>query len=229
MLSAVMRYYPIFLDLKAHPCLVIGGGSVAERKVESLLQAQGQVTVISPMLTPQLRAWAADRKITVHERPYRPGDLQGFSLVFAATSDEAIHQQIAAEAREAGVFLNVVDRPALCSFIVPAIVSQGDLTLAISTGGASPALAKRIRRTLEQSFGPEYDLALQLLARLREQAVNKGLSSDERQRLFTTLVESPFLDYLRERRVDKLNALLREIAGKDCSFEHLGLSFEESV
>lgn len=226
MLTVKMRYYPIFLDLKAHPCLVIGGGSVAERKVESLLQAEGQVTVISPTLTPQLQARATERTITVHQRLYRPGDLRGFSLIFAATDDKVVQQQISREAKEAGVFLNVVDQPALCSFIVPAIVSQGDLTLAISTGGASPALAKKIRQRLEQHFGSEYDLALQLLARLREQAINKGLSPDERQHLFTTLVESPLLDYLRERRVDKLNALLQEAVGKDYSFEGLGLSFE---
>ncbi|MBI3303473.1 MAG: bifunctional precorrin-2 dehydrogenase/sirohydrochlorin ferrochelatase [Deltaproteobacteria bacterium] len=220
-----MQYYPIFLNLSVHSCLVIGGGMVAERKVESLLQAHGQVTVVSPTLTPRLRSWAADQAITVHERFYHPGDLKGFTLVFAATDDEVLHQQIAAEAREAGVFLNVVDRPALCSFIVPAIVSQGDLTLAISTGGASPALAKKIRLTLEQSFGPEYDLALRLLARVREHVARYGLSADERQRLFTALVDAPLLDYLRERQLDKLNALLRQTAGETCTLEGLGFSF----
>lgn len=218
-----MQYFPIFLDLKTHPCLVIGGGPVAERKVEALLKVQGQVTVISPTLTANLRSWAVEGKLTIHERPYRPGDLRGFSLVFAATDDEALHEQIAAEARKTGAFLNVVDRPALCSFIVPAVVSQGDLTLAISTGGASPALAKKIRRTLEQSFGPEYDLALQLLARVRTRATNTKLSPQERQRRFTALVESPLLDYLRERQVDKLNALLRETIGEGCTLEELGI------
>ena len=219
-----MKYYPIFLDLHAYPCLVIGGGTVAERKVQSLLQAHGRVTVISPTCTPQLRSWAVDRAITLYERLYRPGDLQGFSLVFAATTDEALHEKIAAEAREAGVLLNVVDRPALCSFIVPAVVFQGDLTLAISTGGASPALAKKVRQTLEQHFGPEYDLALQLLARVRERVVRNGLSADERQRLFTVLVDSPLLDYLRERQTDKLDALLQETVGESCTLEDLGFS-----
>lgn len=219
-----MQYYPVFLDLNTHPCLVIGGGLVAERKVESLLQARGQVTVISPALTPRLQSWAADHAITVHERLYRPGDLSGFALVFAATDDEELHRQVAAEARAAGVFLNVVDRPALCSFIVPAVISQGDLTLAISTGGASPALAKKIRLTLEQSFGPEYDVALRLLARVREWVAQSGLTTEERQRLFTALVDSPLLDYLRERRIDKLNALLHQTVGDTCTIEGLGLS-----
>ena len=92
-----MRYYPIFLDLSTHSCLVIGGGMVAERKVESLLQARGQVTVVSPTLTPKLRSWVADQVITAHERPYRSGDLKGFALVFAATDDEELQRQIAAE------------------------------------------------------------------------------------------------------------------------------------
>src|SRR5712691_10815036 len=219
-----MRYYPIFLDLSTHPCLVIGGGTVAERKVESLLQARGQVTVVSPTLTPKLRSWVADQVITAHERPYRPGDLKGFALVFAATDDEELQRQIAAEAKAAGVFLNVVDRPALCSFIVPAIVCQGDLTLAISTGGASPALAKKIRQTLEENFGSEYALALQLLARVRERVLRNGLSADERLRLFTALADSPLLDYLRERQVDKINALLQKTVGESCTLADLGLS-----
>ena len=197
---------------------------VAERKIESLLQARAQVTVISPTGTPRLRAWAADQVITLYERSYCPGDLQGFSVAFAATNDETLHEQIAAEARKAGVLLNVVDRPALCSFIVPAVVSRGDLTLAISTGGASPALAKKIRKTLEQHFGPEYDLALRLLARVRERVARDGLSADERQQLFTTLTDSPLLDYLRERQTDKLNALLQETLGASCTLEDLGLS-----
>jgi precorrin-2 dehydrogenase/sirohydrochlorin ferrochelatase len=189
-----------------------------------LLQTGGQVTVISPTLTPQLQAWVADRAITVYERPYHAGDLTGFTLVFAATDDETLHEQIAAEAKEAGILLNVVDRPAVCSFIVPAIVSRGDLTVAVSTGGASPALAKKIRKSLEQSFGPEYDLALRLLARIRKQVESDGRSADQRQQLFTTLVDSPLLDYLRERQLDKLNALLKKTVGEDCTLEKLGLS-----
>ncbi|MBI3796074.1 MAG: bifunctional precorrin-2 dehydrogenase/sirohydrochlorin ferrochelatase [Deltaproteobacteria bacterium] len=220
-----MKYYPIFLDLQTRPCLVIGGGTVAERKVGSLLQANAQVTVISPTCTSQLGAWAANGMITLHQRLYCSGDLQDFSVVFAATNDEILHEKIAFEAKKAGILLNVVDRPALCSFIVPAIVSRGDLTLAISTGGTSPALAKKIRQTLEQHFGPEYDLALRLLARVRERVARTGLSAEERQRLFTALADSPLLDYLRERQTDKLNALLRETLGESCTLEDLGFSF----
>lgn len=220
-----MRYYPIFLDLRTQRCLVIGGGEVAERKVETLLQAEGQITVISPTLTPQLRAWTQERRITVFLRPYQHGDVRGFSLVFAATDDEELHRHIATEAQEAGVLLNVVDRPALCSFISPAVVSQGDLTLAISTNGASPALAKRIRQDLQRQFGPEYAQALILLARVRERLGNDTVTSDERQRLFTMLVESPLLEYLRTGQIDQVNALLQHTVGAHYTCETLGLKF----
>jgi precorrin-2 dehydrogenase/sirohydrochlorin ferrochelatase len=219
-----MRYYPIFLDLQARPCLVVGGGEVAERKVLSLMQAGGRVTVISPTLTPQLQAWEAERRIAVRLRPYEAGDLNGFALVFAATDDEELQRRIAAEARKAGGLVNVVDRPALCSFIVPAMVSQGDLTLAISTGGSSPALARKIRRALEQQFGVEYALVLQVLARVRELVSNEAHSPEERQRLFTALVESPLLDHVRQRRTDLVDALLQRLVGPHCTCEALGVT-----
>jgi precorrin-2 dehydrogenase/sirohydrochlorin ferrochelatase len=220
-----MRYYPIFLDLRTQRCLVIGGGEVAERKVATLLQAEGHVTVISPALTPQLQSWAQEQRITVHVRTYQPGDVRGFSLVFAATDNEAWHRQIAVEAQEAGVLLNVVDRPALCSFIVPAIVAQGDLTLAISTSGASPALAKKLRQDLAQQFGPEYAQALTLLARVRETLGNARLTENERQRILTALVESPLLEYLRAGQIEQINALLQRTVGPGYTCETLGFKF----
>jgi precorrin-2 dehydrogenase/sirohydrochlorin ferrochelatase len=219
-----MRYYPLFIDLHTQRCLVIGGGAVAERKVDTLLQAGGRVTVISPTLTPQLHVWRSQGAITAYVRPYQAGNLQGFSLVFAATDNEALHQQVAREAHEAGVLLNVVDRPALCSFIVPAIVSQGDLTLAISTSGASPALAKKIRHDLEQQFGPEYAVALSILARVRDQVTNATLTSEERQRLFTALASSTLLEDIREQRIDQVNALLQRLVGPQCTCEALGVA-----
>jgi precorrin-2 dehydrogenase / sirohydrochlorin ferrochelatase len=220
-----MRYYPIFLDLRAQRCLVIGGGEVAERKVATLLQADGQVTVISPTLTLQLQSWVEERQITAHLRTYQKGDMHGFSLVFAATDDEELHRQTAAEAQEAGIFLNVVDRPALCSFIVPALVSRGDLTLAISTSGASPAMAKKIRQELTQQFGPEYAQALSLLTRVRELIANARLTLDERQQIFTALVESPLLDYFRAGKIDQVDALLQQAVGAQYTCETLGLTF----
>ena len=219
-----MKYYPIFLDIRGRRCLVIGGGKVAKRKVDSLLQAGGQVTVISPTLTLGLTSLVAAGKIMYHRREYKPGDLKGFFLIYAATSNEEVHRHIAAEAAKRGVLLNVVDRPALCTFIVPSIVSQGDLTIAVSTGGASPALARRIGKTLREIFGPEYDQALQILAKIREKLTQTALSADERQKVFTALVESPLLDHLHAKRQTEINALLRQVVGKGFTLEKLGIT-----
>ncbi len=219
-----MKYYPIFLDIRGKDCLVIGGGEVAERKVEPLLQAGGRVTVISPTLTPELACLAAEGKIVCHRREYKSGDLAGFFLVYATTNNEGIHKYIAAEAAEQGVLLNVADRPALCTFIVPSIVSQGDLTIAVSTSGASPALARHIGKTLRETFGPEYDQALQILARIREKLAYTALSADERKKIFTTLVESSLLDHLHARRQTEVNALIRQILGEDFVLEQLGIA-----
>lgn len=222
--DSIMRYYPIFLDLHARRCLVIGGGTVAERKVGALLQAGGLVTVISPTLTAQLQSWSARGEITTLLRPYRPGDIAGFAIAFAATNDEDLHQRLAEEARAANVWLNVVDRPAWCSFIVPALVSQGDLTVAISTGGTSPAMAKKIREDLELQFGPEYALTLTLLAGVREMVANAKVPPAERQRLFTALAASPLLEYVRERKVEQVDAVLRQTVGPHCTCATLGVT-----
>ncbi len=219
-----MRYYPIFLDIVGKPCLVIGGGEVAERKVSSLLEAGGRVTVISPTLTSRLASLAAAGTIRHLQRKYRGGDLRGFFLVHAATSDERAHQRIAVEAAQRGILLNVVDRPALCTFIVPAVVSRGDLTLAISTSGASPALAKRIRQKLEKVFGPEYDEALRILAKVRAKLRQVPLPPKERQKILITLAHSPLLDHLKAKRQTEVNKLLRQLAGEGFTLERLGLT-----
>ncbi|MCS6926983.1 MAG: bifunctional precorrin-2 dehydrogenase/sirohydrochlorin ferrochelatase [Candidatus Binatia bacterium] len=219
-----MKYYPLFLDLRGRPCLVIGGGAVAERKVAALLQAGGQVTVVSPTLTPQLHRWREAGAIVVHQRSYRPGDLQDFVLIFAATDDAELHRRIAHEAATRGALLNVVDQPALCSFIVPAVVSRGDLTIAVSTAGTSPALAGKIRRVLEQQFGPEYEWTLRLLARVREWMQTHGMPAAARRRLLTTLAESPLVEYVRERQVEEIDTLLQRTVAESCTLKGLGLS-----
>lgn len=216
-----MGYYPIFVDLSGQPCLVVGGGRVAERKVAALLGDRARVSVISPTLTRQLDAWAAELRIKTDQRAYQRGDMRGFRLVFAATSDESLHRRLAAEACATGVLLNVADRPALCSFIVPAVVSQGDLRIAISTGGTSPALAKKIRHQLAADFGPEYAQALHLLARVRERLAQECLSSQERQQRFHALVNAPLLAYLRERKIDRLDALLHATLGEAYGLDQL--------
>jgi precorrin-2 dehydrogenase/sirohydrochlorin ferrochelatase len=218
-----MNYYPIFLRVAGRPCLVIGGGTVAEQKVESLLKSGARVTVTSPQLTPRLEALAARDEIIHQQRAYASGDLEGAFLVYAATNDDALHARIAAEAHAAGVLLNVVDRPQLCDFITPSVVERGDLMIATSTSGASPALAKRIRRELEDLFGPEYALALTLLRRVRERLAGSAGISTERQRIFKALVDSPLLDHLRHGRSRDVDALLASTVGEGVSLASLGI------
>ncbi len=162
-----MGYLPIFIDLSERPCVVIGGGEIAERKTRSLIEAGASVVIISPAITAGLAAMSRAGTIRHLARRYRHGDLADAFLAFDATGDGATARAAAAEARVRGVSINVADVPELCTFISPAVVQRGGLQIAISTGGASPALARKIREDLEGLFGPEYEFTISLLERAR--------------------------------------------------------------
>ena len=189
------EYYPVFLDLHGKRCVVVGGGQVAVRKVEGLLAVGAEVTVIAP------EHGALPAGVGVLRRAYQPGDLAGARLVIAATNDAAVNAAVASEAEARGILVNVVDDPAQCSFILPAVVRRGALCLAISTGGASPAFARRLRAALEEQFGPEYAALLDILQSLREQwaprADAANLSSADRRRAWERVLDLPLLDWLR--------------------------------
>jgi siroheme synthase (precorrin-2 oxidase/ferrochelatase) len=142
-----MRYLPIAVDLESRVCVVVGGGEVAARKVETLLQTGAKVTVIAPEVSDEITAWAErEPRLTVARRAYRNGDLAGAAIAFAATGSVAAHSAIAEEAASRGVWLNAADDPEHCTFLMPAIVERGPLAVAVGTGGASPALAAGPRR-----------------------------------------------------------------------------------
>ena len=145
------RYYPVYLDLQDRPCVVIGAGDVAERKVEQLLASGAVVTVVSPDATPAMEEWSRQSRLTWLQRAYQPGDLAGSFLAIAATDNEVVNRQVWAEATTERALLNVVDVPSLCSFIAPAVVERGPVSVAISTSGQSPALARRLRELMEGS------------------------------------------------------------------------------
>ena len=218
-----MKYYPIFLRVTGRACLVIGGGTVGAGKVASLLGAGAAVTVVSPTLAPALAARVAAGAVRHHARAYRTGDLDGFLLAYAATRDAGLHEQIARDAAAAGVLLNVVDVPHLCSFIVPSVMQQGDLVIAVSTGGASPVLARRIRQSLQEEFGPEYGLALRVLGRLRAELTHRAVPVAERRRIFGALVDSPLIDYLRDGQDTAVDDLLAATVGTGVSLKSLGV------
>jgi siroheme synthase-like protein len=170
----VTPYYPIYVDLRGRRCVVVGGGTVAARKVDGLLECGAEVTVVAPILGPVLKEYLRAGRIAAHLRAYADGDLAGACLAIAATDEPSVNGQVAAEARARGVLLNAADDPERCDFILPAVLRRGDLQIAISTGGRSPALARRVREDLERLLPPEYLELLPLLADLRAELRQEG-------------------------------------------------------
>jgi precorrin-2 dehydrogenase / sirohydrochlorin ferrochelatase len=170
--------FPIVLELGGRPCLVVGGGPVAERKVEILLAADARVTVVSPRLTRRLQAWVDSRAIRHIAGEYRPGDVQGHALVFVASDDPALTATVVAEARALHTWVNAADDPARCDFTLPSVLRRGELTVAVSTGGTSPALARSIREELEDYFTDEYRVLAGVAAEARRELRRRGRAPD---------------------------------------------------
>jgi len=165
---------PIFVALRDVPVMVVGAGTVAERRIAALLDAGARVTVVAPQATPAVDGWAAAGRLEFWQRPYRAGDLRGARLVYAATSVPEVNRAVRVEARAEGAWLNAVDEPALCDFITPALFRRGDLTVAVSTDGRAPGFAKRVRQELERLIGPDYEKRLDEAAQAREGAASPG-------------------------------------------------------
>lgn len=182
--------YPIFMQLKGKRCVIIGGGSVAQRKLQGLLAAGAdEIWVISPSLTPQIVSLASDGEINWFQREYNDGDLAGASLVFAATNDKRLNAEIAAAADRLGILVNAVDDAEKGSFISPSIVRRGDLLLAVTASGASPALSQQIKKELAALYGPEYEEITIVLRRFREKVLNSLLDEQERQSVLKLAAE----------------------------------------
>jgi siroheme synthase-like protein len=173
-----MGYYPLFLEMKGRPCLVVGGGEVARRKVEGLMAAEAAVTVVSPELAPEMAALKEEGRIEHRPREYQTGDLDSFAIVMAATDDAAVNEKVAREARERGIWVNVADKPEQCDFILPSVIRRGEVVLAISTGGLSPALARWLREELEGYLSEDFDRLARLLSETRRELRESGISPD---------------------------------------------------
>jgi precorrin-2 dehydrogenase/sirohydrochlorin ferrochelatase len=210
-----MLYYPIFLDMNNQKVLVVGGGTVAERKIQNLLRYGCQIYIVSPHLTPRLNQLVAEKKIYYlsHEAPGKALD-EAF-MVIAATDDPEINSQIASQAKERGLLINAVDQPGDCNFIMPSIVQRGDLQIAISTAGKSPALAKRIRKEMEVTFGPEYASLIELLGLLRIRLLAQENLSSENRVMFEKLVNSNLLELIKKANVHGVKNTLESILGED--------------
>ncbi|MBI3329226.1 MAG: bifunctional precorrin-2 dehydrogenase/sirohydrochlorin ferrochelatase [Nitrospinae bacterium] len=184
-----MGYYPIFLDLQGKRCLVVGGGEVATRKVQGLLEAGAEVSVVSPALTETLSMLAEWGAIQHAARAFQPGDVDGCALVIGATDQSAVNAAVCEAARRQGIWVNIVDTPDACDFIAPAVVRRGALQIAISTGGKSPTLAKQIRIQLEQLYGPEYAELLTWLGEQRKRIRRLAVDAATRKAFHEQLVD----------------------------------------
>jgi precorrin-2 dehydrogenase / sirohydrochlorin ferrochelatase len=173
----------MFVKLDGRRCLVVGAGSVGESKIDSLLATGASVRVVAPRATQRVREWAREGRIEFVAREYAASDLAGVFLVIAATNSPALHDEIYAEAQSRGVLCNAVDEPDRCDFYFPAVVRRGELQIAISTGGLSPALAQRLRKELEQQFGPEWEDWVAQLGRTRDEVKNIPMPPEQRKRL----------------------------------------------
>lgn len=196
-----VRYYPLNLDIAGRRCIVVGGGAVAERKVATLLEAGASVQVISPALTPALAELVAAGTIACQLRGWQSGDLTSCLLVICATNDADVNAVAAAEARQAGALVNVVDTPELCDFALPALVSRGDLLITVSTGGSSPILARRIREQIEELYNEDFGEYLAELAAIRQQMKNCLATPHDREAFWRSALDSQTLELVHQGKV----------------------------
>lgn len=178
-----MRLFPLFLKLRGRLCLIVGGGKISEGKIAGLLSTRARIRVVAPEVTGQIAAWHQDKQVQWVKRKFRKADLAGAYMVIAATSTAAVHRTIYREARRRGILCNIVDVPELCDFYYGSVVQRGDLQIAISTAGASPSLAKRLRKKFEEEFGAEYGDWLKSLVKEREKIRRGSTSAKEKLKL----------------------------------------------
>ncbi len=218
-----MKPYPVMMNLEGKLVVVVGGGRVALRKIKSLLASGAQVIVISPEVESELKQIAAGEPITWIPEPFRDELLDRFPdavLVFGTTDRRDVNVAIHNAAIKRRIPCNIADVPDLCTFIVPAVITQGDLMIAVSTGGSSPALARRIREDLQKRYGPEYAAMTQLLGDLRKRILQTGSTSDENKKLFLNLVDSEIMTALRQKDREKALAILQAILPQEVDAEN---------
>ena len=210
-----MAFYPININISKRRCLVVGGGSVAARKIASLLDCEALVRVVSPEVCATIATYAQDGRIEWIKRDYHGDDLDGVFLVFAATDQPEVQNRVAQDADQAGVLLNSADTPELCDFQVPAKVRRGNLLIAVSTGGASPALAAQLKQQLLHTYGPEYGILVELLSMVRQQVVGKNRESEENRQLFHRLLGQNLAEMIEKRQWEDILLHLESVLPKE--------------
>ena len=203
----ITGYYPVSFKIRGIKCVVVGGGGVALRKVKALLECGAHLTVVSPKVSSEVLELAEGKAIRLIHRRYRTADLKNAAIVIAATDDRKVNRKVAGDAKKVRAWVNVVDDPEPSDFIVPSVVRRGDLTIAISTGGMSPALARKIRTRLEDSFGEEYALLVSLVEEVRSTLRRRGIRVNAER--WQNALDLDFLaQLLRTGQKDKAKAVL---------------------
>lgn len=216
-----MKYYPVNLNIQDRRCLVIGGGSVGTRKVMTLLDCGAIVEVVATDVSSRLLDLSINGTISIAKRPYQSSDLKGAFLVIGATNNEELNIKISRDAEHIGILCNIADQPEGCNFILPAIVNRGDLIIAISTSGKSPAFAKKLRKELEIQFGEEYAKFLKLMGAIRNKLLGRDHEPETHKHLFEQLISRGLLTMVKDRKKEDIDSLLAEILGKGYEFDSL--------
>ena len=211
-----MKYYPVFLDIRDKKCVVVGGGEVAARKAERLLDCGAKVLVISPELTPALAELKEKNLISHIASEYSGALIDGASLIIGATDNENINARISQDARVKGIPVNIVDDPQKCDFILPSLIQRGDLAIAIGTGGKSPALARHLREDLESRYGKEYEIFLNILGTLR---VKMEKNSRVGRDWFESLLTAGILESIKNKDIKKVKEIVKKITGEDVEID----------
>jgi len=216
-----MSFYPVFIELEGKKVVVVGGGGVACRKVQTLLECGARIHLAGRALTPELREMVKKEEIHFLGQEFKDEYLNNAFMVIAATDDKELNHRVSACARERGVLVNAVDQPPDCDFIVPSILKRGDLQIAISTSGKSPALARRIRKGLERQFGEEYGTFLTMMGRLRKEILSLGLPQEENSRLFQKIVDADLLKNFSEGFPQKMTEYLKKILPEQVNLNNI--------
>ncbi len=206
---------------------MIGGGEIAYRKIQGLLEAGARVRVVDPDPLPEVKRLAAKKRIALLRRLYRRGDLGQSFAAIASTDDRQVNLSIHREAKEKNILLNIVDKPEFCSFVFPARISRGEFLVTISTGGASPAFSKKVREDLEGHFGPEYGILVEIMTQLRRRFPPSSVKGTKD--LFTSLVRSPILESIRKGNQAAVDRILRSIFGDGIRLRELGCKITQRV
>lgn len=207
------NYYPMMLNIIDRPVVVVGGGEVASRKVTSLLKAQAQITVVSPELSLKLQGLLEDKSIEWKKKNFTPEDLEGAFLIIAATNSSKVNELVANSASPHQL-CNIVDREEFCDFIVPSVVQRGPLSIAVSTSGANPKLAKEIKKELEVKFDESYEDYILFLQKARRKIIDKVADSNNKSILLEELLDSQFFTLTKTKQIEKRDQLFEKLLTK---------------